>query len=203
MQVCVIGGFSSFAKRAIIESRLSSASEIGKGRKVTILLNGDSDFITGTRLVDDLDAQIELFDEGCFCCTLRDALTETLIEQRDGRKPSLILMSASVIADLGQVGALIKRILGEETDVLSIFSLDLESAAPIIDSFIEMVERNVKSADAVMLMDGADSSSNESRAVISRLRGMNPGLVSERIIDVRGKRSIVLAVQSRDLQDIC
>lgn len=194
MRICVIGGFSSFAKRGMIQSWLSLASKDKPGVKVTVLLNGDDDFITGTGLVDDLDVQVELFAEGCFCCTLRNALTETLIEERDVRRPDQLLMSASVIADLGQVEGLIRQVMGEEIDVLSIFSLDLENAAAIIDSFAEMVERNVRSADAVMLIGEGDLFENEANQVISKLKGMNATLRDKRAADVQGKRAIFLVI---------
>jgi G3E family GTPase len=191
MQVRIIGGFSSFAKRAMIEAWLSSASQ-APGMKVTVLLNGDDDFITGKGLADGLDTQVELFAEGCFCCTLRDALTEALIEQREGRKPDLVLMSSSVIADLGQVGELIRQILGEDVDFLSIFSLDLDNAKAIIGSFSEMIERNVKSADAVVLLGDGVSADIDVGTIVSKIKRMNAMLEDERAIDVQGRKGIFL-----------
>jgi G3E family GTPase len=199
MQVRVIGGFSSWAKRAMIESWLSSVSNKRLGSKVTVLLNGEEDFITGIDLVDELDVQVELFAEGCFCCVLRDVLTETLIEQREGRKPDLILMSSSVIADLGQVEGLIRQVLGEGADLLTIFSLDLENATAIIDSFSQMVEANVGSADAVILLGDGVSANIEVGPIISKLKRMNAALADERTIDVHGKRGSFLGAPDIEL----
>jgi G3E family GTPase len=194
MKVRVIGGFSSLAKSTMIGEWLSWASGKGPGARVTILLNGEEDFVTGTALVEDLDVQVELFAEGCFCCTLRDALTETLVAQRDERKPDLILMSASVIADLEQVGGLIRQVLGADVDMASFFGLDQENALPIIDSFQEMVRRNVRSADAVMLMRDGRATDDGARTIMARLREMNAALKDERQIDIRGKKFILMAM---------
>ncbi len=194
MQVCIVGGFSSFGKRAIIRSWLSAAMEKWNGTKVTILLNGEVDFIDGEGLGEDGDVQVELFDEGCFCCTLRDSLTEALIEQRDLRKPSLVLMLASVITDLGQLGELINEVLGDEASILSVFSLDEDSAVPIIDSFTAMVERNVRSADTVVLIGMSGFSIKDGRMVCSKLIEMNNELEIKEVADIGGKKSIILGL---------
>jgi G3E family GTPase len=175
MRTLVIGGFSGFAKRALVERSISSMMKEVADARITVLLNGEEDFVTNGS-EPGMDLYLEQFGEGCFCCTLRDPLTISLRAQKEERRPDLLLIVVSVIADMGSVNGLIDSVLGEGSDVIRYFSIDLENAIALMDSFKEMIERNIRSSDFVLLAGDGITSVDPMEGVVQRLKELSPFL---------------------------
>jgi len=194
MHALIIGGFSTLSKRALVERAMSSTFARAPDAKITVLLNGEEDFVTDG-FDRDHDVQVELFGEGCFCCTLRDSLSLSLKIQKEVRRPDLMIMLASVITDIGVVGMLIDQIIGAEMEVTKYFTMDLENAIALMDTFHEMIARNVRSSDTVFLIGDINTSFESKQKVIDRLKDMAPNL--EETISYNVKDRFIMSLESR------
>lgn len=182
MRALVVGGFSRAVKEALVKDAISKA----KGR-TTVFLNGEEDFVSGSEAAADKDLSVEVFGEGCFCCVLRDVLTEALREQRERRRPDELVMTASVLADLALVEGLMRKILGDDLALEKAYGLDLENAEAILEAFPDMTARNLMAADMVLIALRESANEKMLRSVEGRLALLAGDLHAHRRLIIEGE----------------
>jgi G3E family GTPase len=193
LQVIMIGGFSSLCKIGIIQEILTKVSYANPSAKLTVVLNGESDFISSFEKSKSLDIDIEFFGEGCFCCGLKNELQSLLNNQMQERDPDIVLMTLSVVTDLDQVGHLMKDIIKDKMELLKIYGLDLDTSIDIIRAFPDMVDRNIIAAESVILFADGIRSAEAVNKSISLIRTIDPSLIFETQIEIQGKESTLIS----------
>ncbi|AVS92255.1 cobalamin biosynthesis protein CobW [Paracidovorax avenae] len=174
----ILTGFLGSGKTTLLKRVLTESH----GQKIAVIENefGEEN-IDNDILVTDAKEQIVQMSNGCICCTIREDLRETLQVLAAKRRKGLLDFERVVIETTG---------LADPGPVAQTFFMDEEIAETyLIDSIITLVDakhaaqqlndrqearRQVGFADQIFLSKTDLVSSEETDALIHRLKHMNP-----------------------------
>ncbi|AVS80175.1 cobalamin biosynthesis protein CobW [Paracidovorax avenae] len=174
----ILTGFLGSGKTTLLKRVLTESH----GQKIAVIENefGEEN-IDNDILVTDAKEQIVQMSNGCICCTIREDLRETLQVLAAKRRKGLLEFDRIVIETTG---------LADPGPVAQTFFMDEEIAETyLIDSIITLVDakhaaqqlndrqearRQVGFADQIFLSKTDLVSSEETDALIHRLKHMNP-----------------------------
>ncbi|WP_053845768.1 CobW family GTP-binding protein [Paracidovorax avenae] len=174
----ILTGFLGSGKTTLLKRVLTESH----GQKIAVIENefGEEN-IDNDILVTDSKEQIVQMSNGCICCTIREDLRETLQLLAAKRRKGLLEFDRIVIETTG---------LADPGPVAQTFFMDEEIAETyLIDSIITLVDakhaaqqlndrqearRQVGFADQIFLSKTDLVSSEETDALIHRLKHMNP-----------------------------
>ncbi|AVS64709.1 cobalamin biosynthesis protein CobW [Paracidovorax avenae] len=174
----ILTGFLGSGKTTLLKRVLAESH----GQKIAVIENefGEEN-IDNDILVTDSKEQIVQMSNGCICCTIREDLRETLQLLAAKRRKGLLEFDRIVIETTG---------LADPGPVAQTFFMDEEIAETyLIDSIITLVDakhaaqqlndrqearRQVGFADQIFLSKTDLVSSEETDALIHRLKHMNP-----------------------------
>ena len=174
----ILTGFLGSGKTTLLKRLLSEAH----GQKIAVIENefGEENIDTEI-LVTESKEQIVQMSNGCICCTIREALRETLQLLAAKKRKGLLDFDRIVIETTG---------LADPGPVAQTFFMDEEIAESyLLDSIITLVDakhaaqqlndrqearRQVGFADQIFLSKTDLVSQEETDALIHRLKHMNP-----------------------------
>ncbi|BFO53976.1 CobW family GTP-binding protein [Acidovorax sacchari] len=174
----ILTGFLGSGKTTLLKRVLTESH----GQKIAVIENefGEEN-IDNDILVTDAKEQIVQMSNGCICCTIREDLRETLQVLAAKRRKGLLDFERVVIETTG---------LADPGPVAQTFFMDEEIAETyLIDSIITLVDakhaaqqlndrqearRQVGFADQIFLSKTDLVSSEETDALVHRLKHMNP-----------------------------
>ncbi|ABM60254.1 CobW family GTP-binding protein [Verminephrobacter eiseniae] len=176
--VTILTGFLGSGKTTLLKRLLSEAH----GQKIAVIENEfGAENIDTDILVTESKEQIVQMNNGCICCTIREDLRATLQLLASKKRQGLLDFERIVIETTG---------LADPGPVAQTFFMDDEVAQScLIDAIITLVDakhatgqlndrqearRQVGFADQIFLSKTDLVSAEETRALIQRLKHMNP-----------------------------
>lgn len=138
----LIGGCDERLKVALISEALRSLSMIAPFSKVLLVRDhyDSRSFETG-----GVHIREEMISGGCFCCSSKQDF-ERLLRETKGLEQMVV--EVPITADAGIVAASI-RAMTEGSVVSCLFAFDSSSLEVMMDALPELMERNIRSADAL------------------------------------------------------
>jgi G3E family GTPase len=147
----LVGGTSGRAKEAWLGWVLRGIARRDKASNALLIREIAEPLEIGSEgNVSQFNLQTEYITGGCFCCTSKIDLETILDESHRERSPDNIVIETPITADLMAVKRIVLQII-PGIEVSTLYAMDGETVDVLIDTFPELMRRNLEEADVVAL----------------------------------------------------
>lgn len=153
--VIIIAGFLGAGKSTLLRQLLGAAG----GKRIAAVVNDFAALNIDAALIAETSADTIALQNGCICCSLSGGMARSLLAIAErSERPDLIAIEASGVSDPASIAQIIGTLPGVFVD--SIVAVVDASAAPVTAEIAELHQRQISSAD-IILLNKADLISDE------------------------------------------
>ncbi len=169
----VIGGFLGAGKTTLLNAVLARA----EGRRLAILVNDFGTLSIDAALISARSARTLSLSNGCVCCTLVGGLAQALIDVLElDPPPDHVVVEASGVSDPGRIAQIARadRSFAQDATIVVAAADQIEGLAA--DRYVgDTVQKQLASADLIVLNKRDLVGDRETAAILSWLHGVSPG----------------------------